>query len=66
VPSPTRAILTSLAMVSRTDGWAVGWNGAILHWDGIRWSLDPTAIAEGEVLASVSLSIGNSIAHRRV
>lgn len=29
--------LTSVHMVDTNDGWAVGWMGAILHWDGVSW-----------------------------
>lgn len=29
--------LHSVDMVSATDGWAVGDDGIILHWDGARW-----------------------------
>ncbi len=29
-------------MVSPTDGWAVGDNGTIIHWDGYAWSTVPS------------------------
>ncbi len=37
--SPTNAALYSVAMLSATDGWAVGEVGTILHWNGSSWSL---------------------------
>jgi peptidoglycan/xylan/chitin deacetylase (PgdA/CDA1 family)/photosystem II stability/assembly factor-like uncharacterized protein len=42
VPSPTNATLKSVAMVSSTDGWAVGFDGTtdcgtIIRWDGTSW-----------------------------
>jgi hypothetical protein len=36
--SPTAQFLESVYMVSADDGWAVGWNGAIIHWNGTDWS----------------------------
>jgi len=30
--------LQSVDMVNSTDGWAVGSEGTIVHWDGIRWN----------------------------
>ena len=36
--SPTTNNLYSVFMVSATDGWAVGYYGAIIHWDGSSWS----------------------------
>jgi len=30
--------LQSVDMVNSTDGWAVGSQGTIVHWDGIRWN----------------------------
>ena len=35
---PCHNKLSSVAMVSETDGWAVGDLGTILHWDGNAWS----------------------------
>ena len=32
-----RCSLNAVAMVSATDGWAVGAHGCILHWDGSSW-----------------------------
>ncbi|HEY0601958.1 MAG TPA: hypothetical protein VGD58_03560 [Herpetosiphonaceae bacterium] len=31
--------LSDIAMVSATDGWAVGFNGEILRWNGSQWNL---------------------------
>jgi hypothetical protein len=28
--------------VSESDGWLVGWDGALAHWDGIRWTTVPS------------------------
>lgn len=30
--------LTDISMVSATDGWAVGWDGLILHYNGRDWT----------------------------
>jgi len=30
--------LFSLDMVNSSDGWAVGSDGCIIHWDGVSWS----------------------------
>src|SRR5581483_1675014 len=47
-PLPAKAVtqqLTSVSMVSATDGWAVGWHSVgstpepfIEHWDGSSWA----------------------------
>lgn len=36
--SPTKVSLYSVFMVSQGDGWAVGDEGTIIHWDGGKWS----------------------------
>ena len=36
--SPTYLPLDSVAMLSATNGWAVGMEGTILHWNGSTWS----------------------------
>jgi len=38
VPSPTKATLESVDMVSSTDGLAVGADGSIIRWDGTSWN----------------------------
>ncbi|MBN1483221.1 MAG: hypothetical protein JXA37_00740 [Chloroflexia bacterium] len=35
--SPTTLRLSSVDMISAVDGWAVGWEGTILHWTGTQW-----------------------------
>src|SRR5215469_8642620 len=37
-PSPTTQNLHSIAMVSATNGWAVGDYGTILHYTGSQWT----------------------------
>jgi hypothetical protein len=39
--------LNGVDMVSATDGWAVGGEGTMLHWDGTRWQpvASPTTIS---------------------
>jgi len=32
-------VLTSVDMVSSTDGWAVGLSGIMIRWDGANWNL---------------------------
>ncbi len=34
--------LTSVFMIDSSDGWAVGWLGTILHWDGNSWEAVPS------------------------
>ncbi len=48
--------LTSVSMISETDGWAVGEQGLLLHWNGIQWSkaTSPTT----EKLESISMVSG--------
>ena len=38
--------LNSVSMTSKQNGWAVGQNGSILHWDGNHWSItqSPTTL----------------------
>jgi len=58
VSSPVTTILNSVAMVSANDGWAVGENGTLLHYDGNAWisySLPVTT-----TLLSVSMSSANN------
>jgi hypothetical protein len=38
VSDPTTEYLNSVSMVSATDGWAVGNNGAFLRWNGSKWT----------------------------
>jgi hypothetical protein len=38
VPSPTDASVEALDMINSTDGWAVGGEGSIIHWDGTSWN----------------------------
>jgi hypothetical protein len=45
VTSPTGDILYSIDMITPTDGWVVGFNGTILHWDGASWTLTPSPIS---------------------
>src|SRR5438552_1656293 len=39
---PTKEDLFGVYGHSDTDVWAVGWNGTILHYDGIAWSKETT------------------------
>jgi photosystem II stability/assembly factor-like uncharacterized protein len=43
--SPTEEDLSGISMLSSNDGWAVGNNGTILHWNGNIWSkvVSPTS-----------------------
>jgi hypothetical protein len=36
---PSRFQLNDIAMLTETDGWAVGVSGLILKWDGLMWHL---------------------------
>ncbi len=38
VTSPTTKHLFSMDMITSTDGWAVGSDGCIIHWDGTSWN----------------------------
>lgn len=42
VANPTTKALTSVYMLSATDGWAVGEGGTIIRWDGSSWSIVPS------------------------
>jgi len=42
VQSPTTKTITSVHMLSPTDGWAVGRRGTILKWDGMFWKTVPS------------------------
>ncbi len=58
------ATLMSMAMVSATDGWAVGGEGQVLHWDGQAWLTWPppppvhNPVASLRALALLSASDG--------
>lgn len=54
ITSPIDNELFGLFMVSATDGWAVGWRGAILHYDGARWL--PVSSPTTATLLSVSMT----------
>jgi photosystem II stability/assembly factor-like uncharacterized protein len=45
-PSPTLEHLESIDMLSSNNGWAVGDNGVILHWDGSEWQVVPSPTQE--------------------
>ena len=51
--SPTSQSLHDVFMVGADDGWAVGIDGLIIHWDGTEWS-NVTSPA-GEHLTSVHM-----------
>ncbi len=38
--------LYSVSMTSKQNGWAVGENGSILHWDGQKWTMITSPTAE--------------------
>jgi len=44
--SPTTKDLFGVSMVNSTDGWIVGDDGTILHWDGVRWTAFPSPTTE--------------------
>lgn len=54
--SPVTANLNSVVMVSANDGWAVGENGTVLHYDGKNWVVFSTSIPETTALFSVAMS----------
>lgn len=41
-PLPQGNRLTSVRAIASNDVWAVGAAGTILHWDGSKWSLEPS------------------------
>jgi len=53
VPSPTSNELRSVYMLSSTDGWAVGVDGTILHYDGTSWSIVSAPPGYTKILYSV-------------
>jgi len=54
-PGTNAENLRGIDMVSATDGWAVGDNGEMLHWDGLNWTLDPQSGNVNRDLYSVSV-----------
>jgi photosystem II stability/assembly factor-like uncharacterized protein len=44
--SPTTKNLFDVFMVNATDGWIVGDDGTILHWDGVSWTAFPSPTTE--------------------
>ena len=63
VPSPTNAYLQSVNMVNATDGWAVGFDGTIIHWDGINWKkIDSPTNANLKAIDMVNSNEGWAIA----
>jgi len=57
VPHPADYV-TSIAMVSTSEGWAVGGNGTIMYWDGTAWTMQSSPTTE--TLWSVTLSTPTS------
>ncbi len=51
---PTGDYLSSIAMVSASEGWAVGWGGTILHYANGRWSIVPR-LPTGYYLYSIAM-----------
>jgi hypothetical protein len=39
VPNPGSGWLSSISMINANDGWVVGWDGVLLHWDGVNWEV---------------------------
>ncbi len=61
--SPVTAQLSSVAMTSSTDGWAVGAGGTIVRWDGTNWTQypsSPTARALTDI-SMVSAAVGYAV-----
>jgi hypothetical protein len=58
VSSPVTATLNSIAMVSSSNGWAVGENGTLLHFDGNAWQT--YSLSATTTLRSVSMSSANN------
>jgi len=51
LPSPTNRTLSSLYMVNENDGWAVGYSGTIIRWNGTDWRYSPSPVSS--ILSSV-------------
>jgi len=49
VASPTTFTLRAISIVSSTEGWAIGQDGVILHWDGSKWSQVASPIVGAEI-----------------
>ena len=65
VESPTTKHLNSVYFVSENDGWAIGHNGTIIHYDGTQWQLvdSPTGSCLNEIYFIASndgWAVGNS------
>ena len=59
IPSGTANLLTSVWMVSSTDGWAVGNAGTIVRWNGAAWAVEtsPTGAQLNAVQALTSTNV---------
>ena len=46
MPTPNGGSIAALDMITSNDGWAVGSDGCILHWDGKNWNnvASPTTV----------------------
>ena len=56
-PSPVTTDLNSVDMVSISNGWAVGENGHVLHYNGSAWTVTSAPInSETTGLTSISMS----------
>ena len=53
--SPTWSALSSVAMLTAQDGWAVGAGSVFLHWDGRAWAnMNAALIGQGHSVAMLA------------
>jgi hypothetical protein len=51
---PDTSGLLDLAVTSPTDAWALGFNGAVLHWNGTTWALTGQQFNGAKVIAAAA------------
>ena len=57
-PTPTKR-LTSLSMLSATDGWIAGYEGVALHWNGSNWQVKSTGLPADYKIDAISMVSAN-------
>ena len=62
VDSPVNQELNAIDLVSPDDGWAVGDEGVIVHWDGQTWaqvtsSVTTTILADVDMVSAVTAGL---------
>ncbi len=59
LPTTTTNHLNFISFSNDNDGWAVGYSGEILHYDGIQWSEYSDPLISGSLISVTALSDSN-------